>query len=284
MGTITLYKKVSSIAEVISALNRLENARVIAGGTDLLLKLSVDRSPSITLLDITGIKALEGIAFTDEGFRIGATTKMCDIAQSNFMTGSLKMLAQGAVAVGSPQIRNMATIGGNICNASPSADLAAPLLALDAKAEIYSSKRTRIITLVEFFKGPGQTILARDEILSAILIPFQPIGARGVYFKLTAREEMGLAIVGVAAYCNPQNGGHDFRLSLSAVAPTPIRAHYSEELLNCASIVDERLIQKAAHLAARESKPITDVRASKKYRRELVAQLAVRALREVTLR
>lgn len=281
MGMITAYRKVNSITDALLALDQLENTRVIAGGTDLLLKLSSDLSPSIILIDITGVKQLGGIEVTDKGLRIGATTRMGDIARSNLLTGSLKMLAQGASVVGSTQIRNLATIGGNLCNASPSADTAAPLLALDAKVEIHSPKGIRIINLGDFFIGPGQTSLARDEILSAVLIPFQPNNARGIYIKHAARGAMCLAMVGVAAYCAHKDSGHVFRLALSAVAPTPIRASKAERLLNQAAKVDEQLIQKAAQLAAKESEPITDVRASAKYRREMVSQLTARALREV---
>lgn len=269
MAEIVDYYRASSIADLWSALGRLENARVIAGGTDLLLKLPRDETPSTSLVDITGIGELRGIKATDQGLRIGATTKMMELARSSLIRDNLEMLAQGAAAVGSPQIRHLATIGGNICNASPAADTAAPLLALDARAEITSAGGTRILPLKDFWVGPGQTVLAEHEILSAVIIPLPADGAKGMYLKHAIRGAMDLPIVGVAILLWREDGAWKTRISLSAVAPTPIRAVLAEEVFHSATDMDQQAIASLSEVASREANPITDIRASAAYRREM---------------
>jgi aerobic carbon-monoxide dehydrogenase medium subunit len=189
-------------------------------------------------------------------------------------------LAQSAAEVGSIQIRNRATIGGNMCNATPSADTAPALIALGASAKISGAAGERSISLEEFFKGPGQTVLSADEILTEIFIPRTPSGLVGEYIKFSPREMMDLAYVGVAvAYdFEPQKRTcAGVRIVLGAVAPTPIRAKRAEATVE-GQVLNESLAENAGNIAAEEAKPISDVRSTADYRRAMVAAMTKRAL------
>jgi carbon-monoxide dehydrogenase medium subunit len=177
------------------------------------------------------------------------------------------------------QIRNRATIGGNMANATPSADVAPALIALEAKAKISGLNGERTISLEELFRGPGQTNLAPEEILTAIVIPPASSGLRGDYIKFSPREMMDLAYVGVAVALDLHDGKQcrKARIALGAVSPTPMRARRAEALLENQTVTEE-LAEKAGAEAAAESKPISDVRSSADYRREMVRVNTKRAL------
>ena len=166
------YIRPKTIDEALSLLERAhEGTGILAGGTDLLLK-HADADPSRwTLIDIVNIPELAGISSTEEGVRIGAACPLAEIVKSPLLTGSMRVLAAGAATVGSPQIRNLATIGGNLCNASPSADTIPALLVLDAQVVIASAGSRRSLPLAEFFTGPGRTKLQVGEMLESDFNP-----------------------------------------------------------------------------------------------------------------
>jgi len=285
MTEIKDYIRVYAVAEALAALQDTgAPTRLLAGGTDLFLKLRVTDSEAVVVVDISDVAELNGIHENGFGVRIGAATKLADVARSDAMTGALKALADGAGLVGSPQIRNLATIGGNLCNAAPSADTAAPLLALDAVAEIASPSGKRSLPLKDFFTGPGQTALKKGEMLLSILIPKQPDGAVSVYLKQSPRRAMDLAVVGVAVLAAHTNGKLEARLALGAVAPTPIRVPEAEKLLNQTAKINDQVINEAARLAVRATRPISDVRASAEYRLDMIKNLTARALKQVLYR
>jgi carbon-monoxide dehydrogenase medium subunit len=182
--------------------------------------------------------------------------------------------------VGSPQIRYLATIGGNLCNASPSADTIPALLVLDAQLTIASVGKHRTLPLVNFFTGPGRTKLQADELLMSILIPEQPAGACAVYLKHAPRSAMDLAIASVAVQLWHVNAHAQARIALGAVAPTPLRALQSEALLAASPSADEETFRAVARCAAGESAPISDVRATASYRRDMIELFTYRALRQ----
>jgi carbon-monoxide dehydrogenase medium subunit len=204
---------------------------------------------------------------------------MYSIETSPVIKKKYPFLAQSAAEVGSIQIRNRATIGGNTANATPSADTAPSLIALNATAKIASADRERTVLLEEFFRGPGQNVMSVDEILTEITLPKTDPQLVGEYIKFSPRDMMDLAYIGVAvAY----NLGSDkkcdgVRIVLGAVAPTPIRARKSEALLE-GKILTEEFAAKVGDEAARESKPISDVRSSADYRRAMVGVMTKRAL------
>ncbi|MGE5303489.1 MAG: FAD binding domain-containing protein, partial [Alphaproteobacteria bacterium] len=202
-----------------------------------------------------------------------------EIETSPLIKRKFRFLAQSAAEVGSIQIRNRATVGGNMANATPSADLVPSLIALNATVKMIGANGERSAVLEEFFRGPGQTIMTVDEILTEITIPKTSPRLVGEYIKFSPREMMDLAYVGVAvAYTlDEQQRCHGVRIVLGAVAPTPIRARGAEAAVE-GRVLTEMLAETAGEISAEESKPISDVRASADYRRAMVGAMTKRAL------
>jgi CO/xanthine dehydrogenase FAD-binding subunit len=279
--TVQSYVKVHSLTEAFSELQKTGRPRLIVGGTDLLIKTHNQRIEAFDAIDIGDVAELAGISETNTGVRIGAVTKLADVASSQTLKGALQVLAQGAVLVGSPQIRNMASLGGNLCNAAPSADTSSPLLALDASVEILSPRGNRMVSIETFFTGPGTTVLEKDEILAAVHIPFPAPGAVGKYVKHTPRRAMDLAIAGIAVVLWLIDGKLHTRIALGAVAPTPMRAHQAEAYLEEKNTLDLESIIKASQIAASEISPISDIRSTSGYRTQMVRTHTARALTEL---
>lgn len=281
-GKIYRYVRARSLDEALHVLRDAEPpAQLLAGGTDLLIKFRKGQPYPRTLIDISEVPELMGIWASEAGLRIGAATAIADIVQSPVLAGGTEILAQAAGKLGSPQIRNRATIGGNLCNAAPSAEMAGPLLTLNAQAEIVSARGRRSVPLDQFFVGPGSTVLQPDEILATLYIPWPASDTQGIYIKHSVRKAMDLAIVGVSVTLSMKAGKPDTHIALGAVAPTPIRARKAEQCIAAAGRLDDAVIAEAALLAAQESAPISDVRASAEYRRDMVQVLTARALRQV---
>lgn len=277
------YIRATTTQEALQALQKAPRpVRILAGGTDLLLHEHQGEGAKFkSLIDISNVEELTGIKEQAGELWIGAATKLTAVETSTLVTEKFPVLVAGAREVGSPQIRNLATLGGNICNASPSADTVPPLLVLDARVELVSQGGSREVPLAEFFTGPGLTVIAEDEIMAAILLPPLPKTARGHYIKLKAREALDLAFVGVAVLVAPEGAGVTARIALGAVAPTPIRSLEAEKVLAEAKEIDLAVIRRAAQAACEEIAPISDVRASAQYRKEMVRNLTERALRHV---
>jgi len=196
------------------------------------------------------------------------------------ITKKYPFLSQSAAEVGSIQIRNRATVGGNMANATPSADVAPALIALNATAKIVGANRDRTVPLEEFFRGPGQTVMTSDEILTELSIPKTGPRLVGEYIKFSPREMMDLAYVGVAVAYNLGDSDKKcdgVRIVLGAVAPTPIRAKRAEAALE-GQVLTDALAEKVGQIAAEEAKPISDVRSSADYRRAMVGAMTKRAL------
>jgi carbon-monoxide dehydrogenase medium subunit len=254
--------------------------RFLAGGTDLVIAMKEKGLVPKYVVDLKRIPRLSGIREEAGGsIVIGALTTMREIETAPLITKRFPFLGRSAAEVGSIQIRNRATIGGNMANATPSADVAPALLVLDARAVISGAEGERTVELEDFFRGPGQTVMAPDEILTAIVIPASDPRLAGEYIKFSPREMMDLAYVGVAvALVLAENKRCELaRISLGAVSPTPMRARRAEAILSN-QVLTEGLADKAAGEAAAESKPISDVRSSADYRREMVRAMTKRAL------
>jgi aerobic carbon-monoxide dehydrogenase medium subunit len=253
--------------------------RFLAGGTDLVIAMKEKGLLPKYIVDLKKVPGLTGIRENSDGsIAIGALTSMYTIETSPLITKKFPFLAQSAAEVGSIQIRNRATIGGNMANATPSADTAPSLIALNATAKIASAGGERAISLEQFFRGPGQSVMNADEILTEITIPKTSPQLVGEYIKFSPRDMMDLAYIGVAvAYNLGRKKCDGVRIVLGAVAPTPIRAKNSEALLE-GSVLTEELAAKVGDEAARESKPISDVRSSADYRRAMVGVMTKRAL------
>jgi len=261
-------------------------AKVIAGGTDLIVQMRQKEIKSEHLVDITRIPGFDYIDYNEtEGLRIGALTTIHTIEKSAEIHENYPAISQAAGKLASVAIRNLGTLGGNLCNASPSADMPPALIGLGAKVKIVGPEGERIVALEDFFTGPGSTVLKKWELLVEVQVPVSLPGTRGIYLKHAIRGSIDLAIVGIAVVIvmDPGDGVcRDIKIALGAVAPTPIRARSAEGIIK-GKIIDEDLIEKSAEAAQAEAHPISDVRASAEYRSEMVKVFTRRALRQVAV-
>ena len=255
-------------------------AKVLAGGTDLLVNMKKKLVAPKYVLGLDRLAELQGVASQKGELAIGALVTAAELAGHPKVRKSLAPLAVGAGKLGSPLIRNRATLGGNIVTARPAADLAPPLLALGARVVLTGPTGEREVPLDEFFLGPGQTVIKPAEILTRVLIPGLEPGSGGAYEKLGLRKTLEIAIVNVAAVLTLNAKGDKIasaRVVLGAVAPTPIRARQAEKSL-VGKAASANSFAKAAAAAAQDAKPITDHRGSAEYRRLMVEVLTRRAL------
>lgn len=227
------------------------------------------------LVDIKAIPQLNRITYNkQDGLNIGATVTLNEISNSKVVQTHYPILVKACKTVGSYQVRNRATLVGNICNASPAADTAPPLLVLEAKVNIIGpTTGEKIVPINQFFTGVKKNILKKGEIVTSITIP--PIKGKwvGVYLKQGRKKEVDLATVGVAVVCIRD----EVRIALGAVAPVPVRAFKTEELLR-GKTIDESLLEKAGKSALTEVSPISDIRSSQEYREEIIKVLVKRAI------
>lgn len=278
------YLAPATLKEACALLREYEGeAKILAGGTDLLVNM---KHRTAVPRYLVGLKPLQGldrmIESEGNGLQIGPLVPLQDIANSRIMKDRFGALAFACSKIGTPQIRNMATIGGNLCNASPSADSVPPLIALGARVRLASHEGERVVSLEDFFTGPGKTVLSWGEILCEIEIPSPQLHTGVVYEKVPARAAVDIAAVGVAVSItlDPKSGDcSDVRIVLGAVSPTPMRARKAEEMLRGKKI-EEGLILKASQSASEEAHPITDVRSTSSYRVEMVKVLTKNAVKE----
>jgi carbon-monoxide dehydrogenase medium subunit len=279
------YYRPTTLDETHGLVERFNgNLSILAGGTDLLVAMKERRGKHPALVDIKFVPELSGIRAENGSVCVGATANTRTIASSALVRERFPMLVHALKFLGSMQIGNRATIGGNLCNASPAADGAPPLLVLNASLSLVSKARTRTVSLDKFFVGPKKTLIDH-ELLSEVRIPAAPPNGYGVFHKLGVRnapEDIG--IVSAAVYAVPdaeRKTWQEVRIALGAVAPTPIRARHAEERIQ-GQPMDEKIANEAAEIAAnKDAEPITDIRASAEYRRAMVAVLVKRALDQI---
>jgi CO/xanthine dehydrogenase FAD-binding subunit len=277
------YLEPNTIDEALSMLSQYKGkAKLMAGGTDILPKLKVReiKAPEY-IIDLKGIPDLDYIKYDEaRGLSLGALVTIHAVETSPIVQERFGVLFQAVESMASAQVRNRGTIGGNLCNAVPSADTAPALLTLEASLKLTSQNGERIVNVEGFFTGPNETVLTDEEILQEIHVPNLPSHSRGRYLKLTPRRSMDLAIVGVAAVVTVEDGFcNDIRIALGAVAPTPIRARRAENMIRGQKLSDE-VIERAARIAAEECHPISDHRASAEYRCDMVEVLTKRAIQQ----
>jgi carbon-monoxide dehydrogenase medium subunit len=267
-----------SLSEAVEILARYNgDARPVAGGTDLLLKMKAGRLAPKAIVNIKRIPELRGLAFNSH-LSLGALITLEEIRRSPIIREHYPALSDTANTMASVQIRNLATVGGNMCNAAPSADLAPILIALNAIARIagHESRGERRVLLEDFFAGPGRSVLAPGELLVSLEVP--PPAGPSLYLKQSPREHMDIAVVGVGLAVQLKDGNCELaRIVLGAVAPVPMRARRAEAELTGGPLTVER-IDRAAKIAAEEAKPIDDVRGSAWYRRRMVEVMTRRGL------
>lgn len=273
------YLAPTSLEEALETVGQqTEGVQIIAGGTDLVPRMRSRVIEPKLLVDLRLLN-LDGIEKTADGIRIGASATHTDILESDLLAEHCPALCEAAADIAGPPIRNRGTVGGNLVNASPAADLAPPLLVYDAVVILAKAGSKREIPLVDFFTGPGQTVLAADELLTEIRIPAVPPNTTSKFIKLGKRKAMAVAVVSAAARLTIDQAGKisQARIALGSVAPTPIRARKAEASLEGQSPSSD-LFTEAGQIARSESSPISDIRASGSYRKKMVAVLTRRAL------
>jgi len=276
------YLRPNDMTELLEALNQYgSKAKLIAGGTDLTIALKLHSINPETIIDLSRLRpTLSGISLTKNSLRIGAMTTYTELELNPSVKRFARALSEAASQVGTYQIRNLGTIGANLANGSPAADTAPPLITLSAKVNLQSKSGERTMAVEDFFTGVKKTAIHPDEVITSIEIP-QTQGVSSYWMRAAKRNENVISVVSVAVAS--QVKGNDFgtsRIALGAVAPTPILAKKSSEQLT-GSPVTEEAIGAVAKCAGDESKPITDVRASAEYRRQLVRVLTRRSIKKV---
>ncbi len=277
------YYAPGSLKEALSLLeNRGKEAKVLAGGTDLIVQMKDGRACPAVIVDVKKVPELNRLEWNDaKSLYIGAAVPLSKIVTFPPITEKFGILYQGCSSIGSVQLRNRGTVGGNICNAAPSADSAPSLLCLEAKAIVARLRGSRTVPLDSFFRGPGQTALDDNELLLGLEVPAPPTLSSGCYLRHTPRQDMDIAVVGVASYlvfASQKNRCREARIALGAVAPTPVRVPQAEAIL-AGKILTEKAIEEAAERAAEAARPISDVRGSAEYRKEIVKVLTRRTLK-----
>ena len=278
------YIAPNSLVEITKILMRLKGkATLIAGGTNVIPRLRTKAIKSDILIDINRLKNLSFIKEEKNRIRMGGLTTIAALATSKVIQKHAPILFDAANQLGNPLVRNRATIAGNLADASPAADIAVPLLALEAKVvTARSGKPPKEIPLDQFFLGPNQTVLRKDEIIKEVTFLRPNSKAKMAYVKLGLRNAMAISVVSLAVMMEVQ-GNHckKARIGLGAVAPTPIRAYQTEAILIGEKVTTE-LINICSKKVLDEISPITDIRASAEYRREMTSTLFRRLGQEVT--
>jgi CO/xanthine dehydrogenase FAD-binding subunit len=255
-------------------------AKVLAGGTDLLVDLKSATDGPEVIVDISRVDELKNITIVDDGLRIGAAVRHTDLMRSPIITGMFPALADAAQSIGAMQTRNLGTLAGNLVTCVPSMDSGPALIALDASVTVAGPSGRRQMSLADLFVGPRKTSLKPSELLIDIVIPKENLGKPVAFQKFGLRKGQALALVNVAASLWVDSDKSAFvapRIALGAVAPTVIRAPKAEAYLAGRNISAEAMTE-AGRIAATEAKPISDFRASAEYRRDLIAVLVKRAL------
>lgn len=275
------YLKPESVRELVSLLaEQGEDAKIFAGGTDLLVLMRDRAIRPKYLIDIKGIEKLGELSYDEEkGLKIGATVNLNEIIKSDVVRERFGVLWSAANSLADPILRSRATLVGNICNASPAADMAPALLVLDAEVEVASKEGERTIPIQEFFIGVKRTSLKPGEFVRAVRVPDPPEGAKGDYLKWGRTRGEDLAVVGVAGLA-ANSSKKLVRIALSSVAPTPFLVPEVKGVFEGGGSVEEQ-IDKAASIVVEKISPISDVRAGKEYRLHMAGVLTKQILKRI---
>jgi carbon-monoxide dehydrogenase medium subunit len=279
---IRLHKP-KSLEEALKLLEELEDARILAGGTDLIVDIKQGLNAAKNLISLQEIGRLKGIQEKAGKICIGAMVTPKEIQTDSLVDRHLPSLVDAAKSMAAPQVRSMATIGGNIASAVPSADLPPPLIAADASV-VLDCGTSREMSLADFFTGARETACGAGEVLVSVWIPIPASRTGSSYRKLALREANALAVVGAASQISLRGDKiAKAKVVLGAVAPTPVLAREASAFL-AGQIPSEKVFDEAASLAGKAGKPISDIRGSARYREELIPILTRRSLEEAWAR
>ncbi|MEG1004594.1 MAG: xanthine dehydrogenase FAD-binding subunit XdhB [Clostridium sp.] len=275
-----------TINDALQLLVENPELKIIAGGTDVLIKLNHKSIKDVELLSLRKISNLDKITMLEDGsIEIGAMVSFGQIFRDTIVEKHIKVLSEAAVSMGGPQIRNMATIGGNVCNGAVSADSAPALFSLNSKVRLVSKSKERIIPIEEFYLGPGRVDIKSDEILISLIIEKKDYESLiGNYTKFSNRKAMDIAMVSVCVVASIENNKFsDLRIALGVAAPTPIRCKDAEDYAKGLDITEEN-IDEIASLAVKSSKARNSWRGSKDFRNYLIKELTKRAIEKIIKR
>jgi len=272
------YQSPASLDEAVAALASIGGARVLAGGTDLLVQLRSGAAAPAAVIDVKNIAVLCAISETADGFRVGAAVCGAGITDHAALVAAWPGVAEAAGLIGSTQIQGRASLGGNVCNASPAADTTPALIAARAVAEIVGPNGRRSIPVEEIATGPGITSLARGEIVVSFLLPKRPARSADAYLRLIPRTEMDIAVAGAGVNLTLGEDGAiiDARVAIGAVAPMALVLDAAPGIL-VGTTLDEATLATLAEAAGEAARPIDDKRGTIDYRRKVVGVLAKRA-------
>ena len=298
MYDIESVYEAKSVPDAVAALARMPEAELISGGTDVLIRLRSGRGAGCPLVSIHDLSEIKGVRLLENGdVHIGAGTTFTHVTNDPVIKMYLPMLGEAADTVGGPQIRNMGTIGGNICNGATSADTAATMCSLDAEIVLEGANGERIVPISEFYVGPGKTVRQHDEVCKYFIIRRENIeGWHGKYIKYGKRRAMEIATLGCAVRVRlsaDKARVEDARLAYGVAAPTPVRCRGAESVLRGAPVEEvlkgceidaENIpgspVEAFVQAALGEVNPRSSWRASKEFRLQLIAELPKRALGE----
>lgn len=258
-----------------------KDAKLLAGGTDLIVSLRAREQHPKSIIDIKGVKELHELSFDEKrGLTVGAAVNLNKLLHHEAVSRYYLLLKEAVSTIGDYEIRNRATLIGNICNGSPAADSAPALLVLDANVNIASLRGKRTVPVREFHTGVKKTVLASNELVTSINVPTPPKGYRGGYLKGRRTVGEDLAVVGVGGLVIPNRRSRSVRLAYASVAPTPIRALQAEKAFESNKPLDD-LLDQAIPIIRSTISPISDVRGGKDYRANLVEVLTRRLVRQL---
>ncbi|MCR6514560.1 MAG: xanthine dehydrogenase FAD-binding subunit XdhB [Clostridium sp.] len=280
MYDITGILEPNSLDQALELLNNVKDLTIIAGGTDVLVKLREERFKSLCLLSLRDIESLKKIDINPDGsIEIGSMTTFTEIFRSDIINKYIPTLAEAAVSLGGPQIRNIATIGGNVCNGAVSADSAPTLFAYNANLKLKSRNTERIVPIKDFYRGPGIVNISKDEILVSIIINKEDYFNKfGKYEKFASRNALDIALMGVSVVLEIEDDKFkDLRIGLGVSGPTPLRCETSENLARGMEITDENM-KLLGETALKSSHAIDFWNASKEYKEHLIEVLSYRCI------
>ena len=274
------YEAPSTLASALELLAHPGEMRPLSGGTDIIDQLKSNRRHADLVVDLKRVPELLALESNSSSLKIGSAVSCTDVHKYTEKNGEFPALSESTELVGSIHIQNRASVGGNVCNAAPSADTIPALLIHEAVARTASASGGREIPLIDFFAGPGQTVLEKGELLKELVLPVPTNNTASAYLRFIPRNEMDIAVAGVGSLIEVDPSTKivtKARIALASVAPTPVRAYAAEEFLE-GTMIDAAAIDKTAGLAIDSAVPITDVRGSAEYRKELIRVLTKRTL------
>ncbi len=282
------YYTPATVAEAVELLStKGDGGKVLAGGTDLMPQMKERGRHPKYIVSIKNIEELRSVSYSaSDGLTVGAGMRMTALQREASVKSNYDVIVQGAELIGSLQTQNLATIGGNVCNAAPSADAVPAFVILDAQAMIAGPNGSRTVPLTEVITGPGMTSLAPNEMLTSLSVASPLPRSAGAYLRHVPRKELDIAVAGVGVYIQLDEAKERVthaRVCLASVAPIPMRAEQTEAALMGQAVTPE-LIEQAGQVAAGESRPISDQRGSAAFRRQLVKALTVKTLTDAVNR